>query len=135
MSDMTGATATPPPTGDPSDFTPAGDARALKVRSATGAAMTLAAQGIKFVLQFGSQVALTRLLLPTDFGLIAMVAPLIAAALLLTDLGLSAATIQRPRRRRTKMPPDENSRRMELGLQPRRLILLRYAALAGTLPR
>ena len=96
MSDMTDLAAAPPPSGDPSSFTPEGDARALKVRSATGAAMTLAAQGIKFVLQFGSQVALTRLLLPTDFGLIAMVAPLIAAALLLTDLGLSAATVQRP---------------------------------------
>lgn len=97
MSDAAEAAAvTPPPAGDPSAFTPTGDARELKVRSATGAAMTLAAQGIRFVLQFGSQVALTRMLLPTDFGLIAMVAPLIAAALLLTDLGLSAATIQRP---------------------------------------
>jgi PST family polysaccharide transporter len=77
------------------DFSPAGDARALKARSASGAAITMAAQAMKFVLQFGSQVALARLLLPTDFGLIAMVAPLIAAALLLTDLGLSQATVQR----------------------------------------
>lgn len=80
----------------PADFSPAGDARALKSRSASGAAVTMAAQGAKFVLQFGSQVALARLLLPADFGVIAMVAPLIAAALLLTDLGLSAATVQRP---------------------------------------
>jgi PST family polysaccharide transporter len=61
-----------------------------------GAAVTLAGQGAKFVLQFGSQVVLTRLLLPTDFGLLAMVGPLVNFALLLTDLGLSAATIQRP---------------------------------------
>jgi PST family polysaccharide transporter len=81
---------------DPADFTPSGDARSLKARSASGAAMTLAAQGAKFLLQFGSQIALARLLLPADFGLVAMVAPLISAALLLTDLGLSAATIQRP---------------------------------------
>lgn len=79
----------------PADFSPAGDARALKARSASGAAVTMAAQAAKFVLQFGSQVALARLLLPTDFGLIAMVAPVIAAALLLTDLGLSQATVQR----------------------------------------
>lgn len=79
----------------PADFSPAGDARALKARSASGAAITMAAQAARFVLQFGSQVALARLLLPTDFGLIAMVAPLIAAALLLTDLGLSQATVQR----------------------------------------
>ncbi|HLZ79552.1 MAG TPA: lipopolysaccharide biosynthesis protein [Sphingomonas sp.] len=77
-------------------FSPGGDARALKARSAKGAAMTLIGQGAKFVLQFGSQVALARLLLPADFGLLAMVGPMVAAALLLTDLGLSTATIQRP---------------------------------------
>jgi PST family polysaccharide transporter len=80
----------------PTDFSPEGDAAALKRRSAMGAAMTLGGQGSKFVLQFGSQVALARLLLPTDFGLLAMVGPLVTAALLLTDLGLSAATVQRP---------------------------------------
>lgn len=80
----------------PSMFSPEGDAQALKKRSAMGAAMTLAGQGAKFVLQFGSQVALARLLLPRDFGLLAMVGPIVTAALLLTDLGLSAATIQRP---------------------------------------
>jgi PST family polysaccharide transporter len=93
MSD--GAAVLPPPE-DVSAFSPEGDARSLKARSAAGAAMTLAGQGGRFILQFGSQVALARLLMPTDFGLIAMVAPLIAAALLLTDLGLSSATIQRP---------------------------------------
>lgn len=77
-------------------FSPGGDARSLKARSAKGAAMTLVGQGVKFVLQFGSQVALARLLLPADFGLLAMVGPMVAAALLLTDLGLSTATIQRP---------------------------------------
>ncbi len=83
-------------TAERSAFSPEGDARALKARSAKGAAMTLVGQGGKFVLQFGSQVALARLLLPVDFGLVAMVGPLVQAALLLTDLGLSAATIQRP---------------------------------------
>lgn len=79
----------------PADFSPAGDVGALKARSTAGAAVTMAAQAGKFVLQFGSQVVLARLLLPADFGLIAMAAPLIAAALLLTDLGLSQATVQR----------------------------------------
>jgi PST family polysaccharide transporter len=77
------------------DFSPEGDAGQLKRRSAKGAALTLAGQGAKFVLQFGSQVALARLLLPTDFGLLAMVGPLVTAAVLLTDLGLSTATVQR----------------------------------------
>jgi PST family polysaccharide transporter len=81
---------------DGAAFSPQGDARALKARSAMGAAVTLAGQGGKFLLQFGSQVALARLLLPADFGLLAMVGPIVTAALLLTDLGLSAATIQRP---------------------------------------
>ncbi len=91
MSDIVAAT-----TADAATFSPDGDARTLKARSAMGAAMTLVGQGAKFVLQFGSQIALARLLLPADFGLVAMVGPLVAAALLLTDLGLSAATIQRP---------------------------------------
>lgn len=77
-------------------FTPERDAGQLKRLSAMGAAWTLAGQGAKFVLQFGSQVALARLLLPADFGLLAMVGPLVTAALLLTDLGLSAATVQSP---------------------------------------
>jgi PST family polysaccharide transporter len=81
---------------DSPDFQPAGDAGTLKARSASGAMVTLAAQAIKFVLQFGSQIALARLLLPVDFGLVAMVAPIIAGAMLLTDLGLSQATVQRP---------------------------------------
>jgi PST family polysaccharide transporter len=86
-----------------SDFSPEGDAGQLKRRSAMGAAMTLGGQGAKFVLQFGSQVALARLLLPTDFGLIAMVGPLVAGAMLLTDLGLSAATVQRPTINQTEL--------------------------------
>ncbi|WP_260928049.1 lipopolysaccharide biosynthesis protein [Novosphingobium sp. 9] len=84
-------------------FTPEADAGQLKRRSAMGAAWTLAGQGTKFVLQFGSQVALARLLLPTDFGLLAMVGPLVTAALLLTDLGLSAATVQRPTINQTEL--------------------------------
>ncbi|WP_242138294.1 lipopolysaccharide biosynthesis protein [Sphingomonas sp. TREG-RG-20F-R18-01] len=80
----------------PPEFSPSGDAGTLKRQSAIGAAMTMGGQGSKFALQFGSQVVLARLLLPTDFGLLAMVGPLVMAALLLTDLGLSAATIQRP---------------------------------------
>lgn len=91
-----------PPEVSP-DFSPEGDASALKRRSAMGAVMTMGGQGTKFVLQFGSQIALARLLLPTDFGLLAMVGPLVAAALLLTDLGLSAATIQRPTINQTEL--------------------------------
>ncbi len=91
MSEGATAVAAPSPS-----FSPEGDAHALKKKSAAGAAMTAGGQGAKFALQFGSQVLLARMLLPNDFGLLAMVGPLVAAALLLTDLGLSAATVQRP---------------------------------------
>ncbi len=87
----------------PPEFSPEGDSSALKRRSAMGAVITMGGQGSKFVLQFGSKVALARLLLPTDFGLLAMVGPLVAAALLMTDLGLSAATIQRPTINQTEL--------------------------------
>ncbi len=40
------------------------DRAALSRLSARGAAATFVAQGIRFVLQFGAQVALTRLLTP-----------------------------------------------------------------------
>ncbi len=40
------------------------DGRALGARSVRGAAVTLGAQAIRFVLQFGSQVLLARLLAP-----------------------------------------------------------------------
>ena len=76
-------------------FTPTGTASELKRRSAVGALITLAVQLAKMVLQFGAQVALARLLMPSDFGLVAMVLPLISAIQLLNDLGLSAATVQR----------------------------------------
>lgn len=76
-------------------FTPTGSASELKQRSAMGALITLVVQFAKMVLQFGAQIALARLLMPSDFGLMAMVLPLIAAIQLLNDLGLSAATVQR----------------------------------------
>lgn len=84
------------PTGAADRFTPAGTASELKRRSALGAMLTLAVQLAKMVMQFGAQVALARLLMPSDFGLVAMVLPLISAIQLLNDLGLSAATVQRP---------------------------------------
>lgn len=81
--------------GEADRFTPTGTASELKRRSALGAMLTLGVQLAKMMMQFGAQVALARLLMPTDFGLIAMVLPLISAIQLLNDLGLSAATVQR----------------------------------------
>jgi PST family polysaccharide transporter len=60
-----------------------------------GAAVMLAGQGAKFVLQLGALTALGRLLRPDDFGLVAMVAPVSVFIALFNDLGLSQATVQR----------------------------------------
>jgi PST family polysaccharide transporter len=80
---------------DADRFTPTGTAGELGRRSAVGALVTLTAQFGKMAIQFGAQIALARLLMPSDFGLVAMVLPLISAIQLLNDLGLSAATVQR----------------------------------------
>ena len=67
----------------------------IKGHSVRGGAVTITAQGIKFILQTGSTAVLARLLTPADFGLIAMVSVFTEFVNLFKDLGLSMATIQR----------------------------------------
>lgn len=55
----------------------------------------MAAQGVRFVLQVGSMIALARLLTPADFGLVAMVTVLVNFIGLFKDAGLAQATVQR----------------------------------------
>lgn len=69
----------------------------LKRRSVRGGAITALAQGSKFALQTASMVCLARLLTPADFGLIAMVTAITGLMTLFKDLGLSMATVQRPK--------------------------------------
>ncbi|MGF1626799.1 MAG: lipopolysaccharide biosynthesis protein [Alphaproteobacteria bacterium] len=68
----------------------------MRNRVARGAVVTAAAQSLRILIQLGSVVLLSRLLAPSDFGLVAMVAPVFALALLLQELGLSQATVQKP---------------------------------------
>lgn len=68
----------------------------LGVRSIRGGAVTVAAQVVKIGAQFATIVVLARLLEPSAFGLVAMTAVAIAFLELFKDLGLSAATVQRP---------------------------------------
>lgn len=68
----------------------------LKRRSVRGGAVTLSSQLARFVLQMASTAVLGRLLLPADFGLVAMVAAFTGFVGLFKDLGLTAATVQRP---------------------------------------
>lgn len=71
------------------------DIDVLKRQSVRGAAATFMAQGLRFVLQFGSQIALARLISPADFGLVAMIGPVLMLVQIFNELGLSQATIQR----------------------------------------
>jgi PST family polysaccharide transporter len=72
---------------------PPGD---LGDRAARGTGVTLAVQALRMVVQFGSVLALARLLVPEDFGLVAMVMAVIVFADLIRDFGLSTAAIQAP---------------------------------------
>lgn len=54
------------------------------------------AQFVKVLCQFGSIIILSRLVPPSDFGLLAMVGPVFGFVTLFQDLGLSQATVQKP---------------------------------------
>jgi PST family polysaccharide transporter len=66
----------------------------LSATAARGTAITLTAQAVRALLQFGSVVVLARLLTPRDFGLVAMVTAVIGVADLVRDFGLSSAAIR-----------------------------------------
>jgi len=67
----------------------------LGARSVKGGAVTLGAQILKIIFQFGVTIILARLLSPEAFGLVAMVAVVLTLLETFKDLGLSAATVQR----------------------------------------
>ncbi|MCC4248613.1 MULTISPECIES: lipopolysaccharide biosynthesis protein [Microbacterium] len=62
--------------------------------AARGAAHSLLAQFLRFVIQFGALMVLARLLTPGDYGTVALVTSITGLALLLADFGLSSAAIQ-----------------------------------------
>jgi len=68
----------------------------LSERAARGTGVTLLAQSIRILIQFGAVVGLARLLTPEDFGLVAMVTAVIGIADLIRDFGLSYAAISAP---------------------------------------
>lgn len=61
---------------------------------ARGGAMTVAAQVVKIIIQFLSVAILSRLLSPSDFGLIALATVFIGVATLLRDFGISTIGLQ-----------------------------------------
>lgn len=66
----------------------------LGSRAAKGGVIVFASQLVKFITQTGSQIALARLLAPSDFGLIAMVMVFSGFMNLFQDMGLSMAMVQ-----------------------------------------
>lgn len=69
----------------------------LKRIAVRGGTVTLAAQVCKFILGIGATMVLARLLTPSDFGLVAMVAAFTGFVSMFKDMGLSMATVQRNR--------------------------------------
>ena len=67
----------------------------LNQRSFQAGLIAVAAQPIKLVIGIGGTVVLARLLVPADFGLLAMVQPLLGVVDSLSNLGLETATVQR----------------------------------------
>src|ERR1043165_5023490 len=67
----------------------------LGARTARGGAVTFASQGFKFFAGLGATMVLGRLLRPTDYGLIGMVAVVTGFVSMFKDLGLFLATVQR----------------------------------------
>lgn len=62
--------------------------------AARGAVWLGIAQSLKIAVGFIGTVILARILLPSDFGVVAMAAPLVAFAMIVQNLGLSQALIQ-----------------------------------------
>lgn len=66
----------------------------LGARAARGGFVTLAAQGLKFVIFTAATVVLARLLTPQDYGLVGMVTIVVSFVGMFQYLGLSTATVQ-----------------------------------------
>ena len=71
------------------------NAEGLRRSSMMGSLVTVLSTGIKMIIQLGAQVILARLLFPSDFGLLAMVAPAISFVQIFADIGLGQAVVQR----------------------------------------
>src|SRR5256886_15576825 len=69
----------------------------LKGHTISSGAVTVSAQGAKFLLNMASTMILARLLMPRDFGLVAMVMTVANFLRVFKDAGLSIATVQRER--------------------------------------
>jgi len=67
----------------------------LRTRSTRGAALALTSQVSRAAIRIGSTAVLARLLLPADFGTVALVLAVTGFFTVFNDAGLSSATVQR----------------------------------------
>lgn len=67
----------------------------LKEKTIRGGLARVCAQGANFLIRIGSVMVLSRMLNPTDFGLVGMVTAFTGILFLFRDFGLSSATVQR----------------------------------------
>jgi len=67
----------------------------LRGRATAGIVKVSLSQGARLLVQFCSVIVLSRLLLPSEFGVLAMAGPIIGFASLFQDLGLTQAVVQR----------------------------------------
>jgi PST family polysaccharide transporter len=68
----------------------------IKAHAASGFIFSSLAQGLKMGLQFLSVIVMSRVLEPSDFGIVAMVYPTYTFAMIFQNLGINQAVIQRP---------------------------------------
>jgi O-antigen/teichoic acid export membrane protein len=74
-----------------------GGTRSLQSLALRGSALSVVTYGLGRVLQLGSNLILTRLLLPEAFGLMALVNVFVIGLSMVSDLGIAPSIIQSPR--------------------------------------
>jgi len=67
----------------------------LKGRAAGGAVATLASQSVRLIAGIGTTIVVARILVPEDFGLVAMITIIMSLGQTLLGCGLSAAMVQK----------------------------------------
>ena len=72
------------------------DQQDLKRRTVQGSVATMGAQAIKFVVRFGSAAVVARFLSPAEYGLVAMVSPILGFLSTFNDIGFGQAIVRAP---------------------------------------
>lgn len=72
-------------------------ASGMRSRVLDGALLIGSAQAVRVLTQIGSVIVLSRLLSPSDFGVVAMAWPVVALVMLFQDMGLGQAIVQKSR--------------------------------------